>query len=85
MREYSRMIRLAVALCGSLLAAVSEGDFTLGITRNCCSEPQPLVHTPEITSPVEGIVSSGFPTPKQSLVSSQLIGRFDVKTGNFKP
>ena len=81
MREYHRMLRLAVSLWGSLVSVVSDGDFTLGLTRDCCFDPTPLVYTPEITSPIEEIISSGFPNPKDGLFSSQLIGFFDVKTG----
>ncbi|OEH77483.1 hypothetical protein cyc_02958 [Cyclospora cayetanensis] len=83
MREYHRMLRLAVSVCGKLLAVISEGDFTLGISRNFCKQPGPLVHTADITSPTEDIVSSGFPTPKDNLFSSQIIGFFEVKTGVY--
>ncbi|KAL8444332.1 hypothetical protein Emed_006296 [Eimeria media] len=81
MREYHRMLRLAVSHAGQLVSVASEGDFTLGLGRDCCSSPQPLVETAEITSPVERIVSSGFPTPKGRLFSSQLIGFFSVQEG----
>lgn len=83
MRVYYRMLRLAVSLAGKLVSVVSEGDFTLGISRCCCMQPQPLIHTPSITSPTEDIVSSGFPNLTDGLFSSQLIGYYDVPSGKY--
>ena len=75
------MLRLAVSVGGKLLSVISEGDFTLGVSRSRSKQPQGLVHTPEITSRTEEIVSSGFPNPTGGLFSSQLIGYFDVPSG----
>ncbi|CDJ69939.1 hypothetical protein, conserved [Eimeria necatrix] len=83
MREYHRMLRLAVSVCGKLVGVISEGDFTLGVSRSCCTQPQPLIPTPDITSPTYEIVPSGFPNPKEGLFSSQLIGYFDIQSGKY--
>ncbi|KAL8430175.1 hypothetical protein ACSSS7_006109 [Eimeria intestinalis] len=83
MREYHRMMRLAVSHANQLVSLSSEGDFTLGLARDCCVSPKPLTETPEITSPIEKIVSSGFPNPKTQLFSSQLIGFFSVQEGKY--
>ncbi|CDI81675.1 hypothetical protein EPH_0010110 [Eimeria praecox] len=78
------MLRLAVSVSGKLLSVISEEDFTIGIKRSYYLEQQqPLVHTPDITSRTEDIISSGFPNPTDGLFSSQLIGYFDVPSGKY--
>lgn len=81
MREYHRILRLAVTICGRLYTVQSEEDFVLGLTRDCCSNPQPLVETPQMTSQFTENISSGFPNPKDGLYSSQLIGLYQIQTG----